>query len=105
MNGFTELDMVNYRFFFIKSNDLVFRYLIYSNIIQSVWQLIEGAKNLNIEIDVDAETDVEEFQRYHHGIHPADIELNEDITLIIKRIYKSAFIHKVLIRQHEIILL
>ena len=93
MNGFSELDMVNYR------------YLIYSNIIQAVWQLIEGAKNLSIDVDIDSETDVEEFQSYYHNTHPADIELNEDIMLIIKRIYKSAFIHKVLLRQHEIILL
>ena len=92
MNGFSELDMVNYR------------HLIYSNIIQSVCQLIEGAKSLSIDVDKDAETDVEEFQRYQR-IHPADNEFNDQITFIIKRLYKSAFINEVLPRQHEIILL
>lgn len=46
MNGFSELDMVNYR------------YLVYSNIIQSVWQLIEGAKTMNVDVDPDAEVKI-----------------------------------------------
>jgi hypothetical protein len=39
MNGFSESDIVNYA------------YLIYANIIESIWKLIEGANALNIEID------------------------------------------------------
>uniref|UniRef100_A0A183BN69 G-protein alpha subunit n=1 Tax=Globodera pallida TaxID=36090 RepID=A0A183BN69_GLOPA len=39
MNGFSELSIVNYR------------YLVYSNLIQGVYQLIEGADVLNIQVD------------------------------------------------------
>ena len=43
MNGFSESDLLNYQ------------YLIYSNIIQSIHQLIEGAKTLNILMEPDLE--------------------------------------------------
>ena len=43
MNGFSESDLVNYV------------YLIYANIIESIWKLIEGSSTLNIEIDPDSE--------------------------------------------------
>ncbi|KAH7715140.1 CRE-GPA-11 protein [Aphelenchoides avenae] len=93
MSGFSDLDMVNYR------------YLIYSNIVQSVRQLIEGATGLRIEIDRDSMDDVDAFLEYDRSTHPSEIELNADLCDHIKRIYKSAFIQKVLARQHEIVLL
>lgn len=41
MSGFTDSDMVNYR------------YLVYCNLIQSAYQLLEGAELLQIEADND----------------------------------------------------
>lgn len=41
MNGFSELSIVNYR------------YLVYSNLIQGMYQLIEGANTLHIAVDED----------------------------------------------------
>ncbi|CAK5032239.1 unnamed protein product [Meloidogyne enterolobii] len=41
MNGFTDIDLLNYR------------YLVYSNLIQGINQLIEGAKLMEIEITSD----------------------------------------------------
>ena len=43
MNEFAEPDVGNYV------------YLIYANIIESIWELIEGSSILNIEIDPDSE--------------------------------------------------
>ena len=43
MNGFSDLDMINYR------------YLVYSNVIQAVSQLIEGAEHLQIPYDREIE--------------------------------------------------
>lgn len=39
MNGFSDLDMVNYR------------YLVYSNVVQAVYQLLQGAEHLKITVD------------------------------------------------------
>ena len=39
MNGFSDLDMINYR------------YLVYSNIVQAVYQILEGAEHLKIPPD------------------------------------------------------
>jgi len=41
MNGFTDIDLLNYR------------YLVYSNLIQGINQLIEGAKLMEIGINSD----------------------------------------------------
>lgn len=41
MSGFTDFDLVNYR------------YLVYCNLIQSAYQLLEGAELLQIEADND----------------------------------------------------
>lgn len=41
MNGFTEIDLLNYR------------YLVYSNLIQGINQLIDGARLMDIEIGGD----------------------------------------------------
>lgn len=40
MNGFTETDIINYRF------------LIYSNVIEAMHQFLEGARILKIVIDL-----------------------------------------------------
>lgn len=41
MNGFSDLDIVNYR------------YLVYSNLIQGMYQLIEGAETLGLGVSED----------------------------------------------------
>jgi hypothetical protein len=43
MNGFTPLDIAN------------FRYLVYKNLVQGVYQLVEGAKTLDIPVSGDVE--------------------------------------------------
>uniref|UniRef100_A0A914HFD5 Uncharacterized protein n=1 Tax=Globodera rostochiensis TaxID=31243 RepID=A0A914HFD5_GLORO len=93
MNGFTELSIVN------------FRYLVYSNLIQGVYQLIEGADVLNIQVDKDVQDNVNALKTYFKNTHPAEIELNIDLSIHIRRIFKSSFIRQVLLHQHEIVLL
>uniref|UniRef100_A0A914EGU1 Uncharacterized protein n=1 Tax=Acrobeloides nanus TaxID=290746 RepID=A0A914EGU1_9BILA len=93
MNGFSDSDLVNYV------------YLIYANIIESIWKLIEGSSTLNVEIDPDSEVDVDEFVKYYMSIHLNHVEYDEELFQRIKRISKSEFVRKILDRQHEIIIL
>uniref|UniRef100_A0AC34FA33 G protein alpha subunit n=1 Tax=Panagrolaimus sp. ES5 TaxID=591445 RepID=A0AC34FA33_9BILA len=93
MNGFSDLDMINYR------------YLVYSNVIQAVSQLLEGAEHLQIPFNSEYDQAVKEFTFYYKTTHPSERELTKDITKIIAKIYQSPFVKDVLLRQHEIILL
>uniref|UniRef100_A0A914EB18 G protein alpha subunit n=1 Tax=Acrobeloides nanus TaxID=290746 RepID=A0A914EB18_9BILA len=93
MNGFSESDIVNYS------------YLINENIIESIWALIEGANDLNIEIDHNFKVDVGEFVKYYMDTHLNYAEYDEELFQRIKRISKSEFVRKILDRQHEIIIL
>uniref|UniRef100_A0AC34R0Y4 G protein alpha subunit n=1 Tax=Panagrolaimus sp. JU765 TaxID=591449 RepID=A0AC34R0Y4_9BILA len=89
----SDLDMVNYR------------YLVYSNVVQAVYQLLQGAEHLKITVDANLSPDVTYFCHYQSTTHPAEIELHYELTEVIKRIYQSNFVKAVLARQHEIILL
>ncbi|CAK5087404.1 unnamed protein product [Meloidogyne enterolobii] len=93
MNGFTDIDLLNYR------------YLVYSNLIQGINQLIEGAKLMEIEISSDVVEDVATITNYYQTTHPAELELTPMLALHIRRVYKSEFIVKTLKKQHEIVLL
>uniref|UniRef100_A0A7E4V9V1 G-protein alpha subunit n=1 Tax=Panagrellus redivivus TaxID=6233 RepID=A0A7E4V9V1_PANRE len=92
MNGFTDLDMINYR------------YLIYSNIVTSVAQIIDSADQLNISIPDELRAPVDKFKDYHNQTHPAEIEL-APITDVLKKISESKFTKQILAQHHEIILL
>uniref|UniRef100_A0A914P2T5 Uncharacterized protein n=1 Tax=Panagrolaimus davidi TaxID=227884 RepID=A0A914P2T5_9BILA len=93
MNGFSDLDMINYR------------YLVYSNVIQATSQLLEGAEHLQIPYTPEYEQAVKEFTFYYKNTHPSERELTKEITKVIAKIYQSPFVKDVLQRQHEIILL
>ncbi|KAL3081922.1 hypothetical protein niasHT_037100 [Heterodera trifolii] len=93
MNGFSELSVVNYR------------YLVYSNLIQGVHQMIEGAEELQIKVDEEVQDNVNALKTYFKNTHPSEIELNIELSIHIRRIFKSDFIRQVLQRQHEIVLL
>uniref|UniRef100_A0A915N2Z3 Uncharacterized protein n=1 Tax=Meloidogyne javanica TaxID=6303 RepID=A0A915N2Z3_MELJA len=93
MNGFTDIDLLNYR------------YLVYSNLIQGINQLIEGAKLMEIGISSDVVEDVAIITNYYQTTHPAELELTPMLALHIRRVYKSEFILKTLKKQHEIVLL
>ncbi|TMS34806.1 hypothetical protein L596_002323 [Steinernema carpocapsae] len=93
MNGFSEMDMINYR------------YLVYSNVVQSINQILEGAQLLGVPISKEVYQDIEWFRHYQRVTHPSEIELSQELTDSIKTIYKSDFAQHLLSRQHEFVLL
>ncbi|VDM27459.1 unnamed protein product [Toxocara canis] len=93
LNGFSDLDMVNYR------------YLIYSNVVQAISQLLEACQNLKIPLDLNVQQDVKYFLEYQQSTHPAEVELHPDLSNAICNIYNSECIKAALKRQHEIPLL
>uniref|UniRef100_A0A914EQ55 Uncharacterized protein n=1 Tax=Acrobeloides nanus TaxID=290746 RepID=A0A914EQ55_9BILA len=93
MNGFSDMDLINYR------------YLIYSNVIQSIYQLLEGAKALRIDINATASVEVEKFLEYYRQTPQYEVEISGELGYIIKKIFNSPFMQKVLLKQHEIELL
>ncbi|CAD5213209.1 unnamed protein product [Bursaphelenchus okinawaensis] len=93
MNGFTDADMLNFRF------------LIYANTTQALYQLLEGAKALRVEIDEDIIHDVIHFRTYYETTPPYELEMDRELANKMSHIYNSRFIKAVLERQHEIVLL
>uniref|UniRef100_A0A915DJU8 Uncharacterized protein n=1 Tax=Ditylenchus dipsaci TaxID=166011 RepID=A0A915DJU8_9BILA len=93
MSGFSELDMVNYKF------------LVYSNVVQGIYQIIEGASTLRVDIDESVRPSVQLIRDYYQNTHPSEIELNPELSQLIKTVYESAFVQQIRIRQHEIVLL
>ncbi|KAI1720174.1 g-protein alpha subunit domain-containing protein [Ditylenchus destructor] len=93
MSGFSELDMVNYKF------------LVYSNVVQGMYQLIEGASSLGMEVEREVVPNVQAIQDYYRNTHPAEIELTPELSRHIKTVYKSGFVDSIRRRQHEIVLL
>ncbi|CAD6198216.1 unnamed protein product [Caenorhabditis auriculariae] len=94
-NGFTDIDYVN------------FRYLVYSNIIQSIEQLIRAAEQLHFSSDETSEVQraLSYFTAYRARVRPSDIDLTRDLAVAIGTIYRSEFIRAVLRRKNEIELL
>jgi hypothetical protein len=52
-----------------------------------------------------SQSDVAIVTGYYQNTHPAEVELSLELSVHIRRIYKSEFIKEVLKRQHEIVLL
>uniref|UniRef100_A0A914XCM7 Uncharacterized protein n=1 Tax=Plectus sambesii TaxID=2011161 RepID=A0A914XCM7_9BILA len=93
MNGFTELDIINYR------------YLVHSNAALGLSQLIHGCKLLGIAIDLAKNEDLQRFMSYYMKVNPSEVELAAEMGATMKRIYKSVPVQQCLKRQHEIELL
>lgn len=53
----------------------------------------------------DFQDDVNALVSYYEQTHPAEIELNAELAVHIRHIYRSPFIRRVLLRQHELVLL
>lgn len=91
LNGFTDSDYLN------------FRYLIYSNIMQAMDQLLEAAESLEFPPD-DSPSLRRAINHYrsHKGAYTTtDVELNREMTSSITRIYDAEFIRSVLSRKNE----
>ncbi|CAI5442672.1 unnamed protein product [Caenorhabditis angaria] len=96
LNGFSDLDYVN------------FRYLIYSNIVQSMAQLLNAAKKLNIKPDntLAVKKAMMFFERrYNNASRPTEVEMNPELFQSINSLYKSEFIKAVIENKNEIELL
>ncbi|WKX95975.1 hypothetical protein Q1695_012436 [Nippostrongylus brasiliensis] len=84
MNGFTDTDYVN------------FRYLIHSNVVQAINQLLKAAELFNYTPD-DKERlkqALEFFRVYKEQVRPSEIELSLELTRAISIIYNSQFIKR-----------
>ncbi|VDL78255.1 unnamed protein product [Nippostrongylus brasiliensis] len=95
MNGFTDTDYVN------------FRYLIHSNVVQAINQLLKAAELFNYTPD-DRERlkqALEFFRVYKEQVRPSEIELSLELTRAISIIYNSQFIKSTLLRKDEVELL
>ncbi|KAF8363051.1 gpa-11, partial [Pristionchus pacificus] len=93
MNGFNELDLVNYR------------YLIFSNVIDATNQLIEGARKLRI---IPEEETLRHIMFLNHCITIKgrnEVDLTSDLGAAIKAIYLSRMGQETLQRKEEITLL
>ncbi|GMT14420.1 hypothetical protein PFISCL1PPCAC_5717, partial [Pristionchus fissidentatus] len=93
MNGFNEIDLVNYRF------------LIYSNVIDSTNQLIEGADRLDIIPDSDTKKKIDFFKYALVVKGLNELDITGDFANAIKGIYTSAMGQETLQRKEEITLL
>ncbi|EFP06985.1 CRE-GPA-11 protein [Caenorhabditis remanei] len=95
MSGFSDLDYVN------------FRYLIYSNIMQAMDQLLEAAEMLNFPADdsPSIRRALNHYRSYKVRYSMSEVELNRELTDSLAKLYNSEFIKAVLNRKNEITLL
>ncbi|GMR36576.1 hypothetical protein PMAYCL1PPCAC_06771, partial [Pristionchus mayeri] len=93
MNGFNEIDLVNYRF------------LIYSNVIDATNQLIEGARKLHIIPDEKTLRQIVYFSHCMSVKGRNEVDLTADLGAAIKGIYTSRMGQDTLERKEEITLL
>ncbi|CAB3405193.1 unnamed protein product [Caenorhabditis bovis] len=92
LNGFSELDYVN------------FRYLIYSNIVQSMDQILRAAEKLKFTPDDNEEVRaaLNFFEAYKKHVRPSEVELPRELASTIRVLYDSEFVKAVLSRKNEI---
>lgn len=90
MNGFSDSDMLN------------FRYLIYSNSLQAMHQLIQGAKSLKIDPEEEIDDDLYTFTSYYDNTPAFEHELNDILVRAMTKIYASKFIKEALKKKHDI---
>ncbi|PAV61704.1 hypothetical protein WR25_11128 isoform B [Diploscapter pachys] len=95
MGGFSELDYVN------------FRYLVHSNVVVSMSQLLKGAEKFQLQIDADEKVQKAYvfFTAYVAQVRPSDVELSYDLARAISMLYQSNCIQTVKRRSDEIELL
>ncbi|CAJ0608287.1 unnamed protein product [Cylicocyclus nassatus] len=95
LNGFTDADYVN------------FRYLVHSNVVQAITQLMTAAESFKYSPD-DNERLLQAiafFRAYNEQVKPSEIELSLELSRAIAIIYSSQFIKSTLLRKDEIELL
>ncbi|KAK6049409.1 hypothetical protein COOONC_13086 [Cooperia oncophora] len=95
MNGFTDADYVN------------FRYLVHSNVVQAITQLLTAAEQFKYSPD-DSEKlaqALDFFRVYKEQVRPSEVELSLELSRAISIIYNSQFIKSTLLRKDEIELL
>ncbi|EGT38263.1 CBN-GPA-11 protein [Caenorhabditis brenneri] len=95
LNGFSDLDYVN------------FRYLIYSNIMQAMDQLLEAAELFHFPPDdsPSIRRALNHYKSYKVRYSMSEVELNRELTESLQKLYNSEFIKGVLNRKNEITLL
>ena len=93
MNGFTESEFMNYKF------------LIYSNIVQATFQLLDGGRLLKLECDDEIIDEIDEFLEYYKTTPSHEHQLSFELGRTIAKIYKTQFIKNVLLRKHDFTLL
>lgn len=95
MNGFSDADYVN------------FRYLVHSNVVQAVTQLLKAAEQFNYTPDDNEKLmqALEFFRVYKEQVRPSEIELSYELSRAISLIYNSQFIQSTLLRKDEVELL
>ncbi|CAI2336151.1 unnamed protein product [Caenorhabditis sp. 36 PRJEB53466] len=95
LNGFSDLDYVN------------FRYLIYSNIMQAMDQLLEAAEQLSFPPDDSPviRRSLNHYKSYKGQYRNSEVELNRDLASSLNKLYNAEFIKSVLNRKNEIDLL
>ncbi|UMM16034.1 hypothetical protein L5515_013218 [Caenorhabditis briggsae] len=95
LNGFSDLDYVN------------FRYLIYSNIMQAMDQLLDAAEMFHFPPDdsPSIRRALNHYRSYKIRYSMSEVELNRELTESLQKLYHSEFIKAVLNRRNEITLL
>ncbi|CCD62416.1 Guanine nucleotide-binding protein alpha-11 subunit [Caenorhabditis elegans] len=95
MNGFSDLDYVN------------FRYLIYSNIMQSMDQLLEAAEFFHFPPDdsPSIRRALNHYKSYKVRYSTSEVELNRELADSLSKLYNAEFIKSVLNRKNELKLL
>ncbi|KAL6733229.1 hypothetical protein Aduo_003893 [Ancylostoma duodenale] len=95
LNGFTDADYVN------------FRYLVHSNVVQAITQLLKAAEHFNYSPDDNEKLRqaIAFFVAYKQQVKPSEVELSYELSRAISLIYNSQFIKSTLLRKDEIELL
>ncbi|XGW12211.1 hypothetical protein V3C99_013140 [Haemonchus contortus] len=95
MNGFTDADYVN------------FRYLVHSNVVQAITQLLRAAEQFEYSPDDcdKLKQALDFFRVYKEQVRPSEVELSLELSRAISIIYNSQFIKSTLLRKDEIELL
>ncbi|RCN29779.1 g-protein alpha subunit [Ancylostoma caninum] len=95
LNGFTDADYVN------------FRYLVHSNVVQAISQLLRAAEHFRYSPDDNEKLKqaIAFFVAYKQQVKPSEVELSYELSRAISLIYNSQFIKSTLLRKDEIELL
>uniref|UniRef100_A0A1I7WW94 AAA_28 domain-containing protein n=1 Tax=Heterorhabditis bacteriophora TaxID=37862 RepID=A0A1I7WW94_HETBA len=81
-----------------------FRYLVHSNVVQAICQLLRAAEEFNYPVDdnLKVKQAMEFFRAYKEQVKPSEIELSYELTKAIRIIYNAQFIKSTLLHKDEI---